>query len=117
MFRVAPPSAVQLHRCAGRVGNYRRRDFVFQVISGEGAPRYNSIVNESTLMTIFAHTQLDARWPADARLARARAMSALGCGESASRNKGVVQPLYRITEQEEPIERSGTGSMGRRRKR
>ena len=117
MFRVAPPSAVQLHRCAGRVGNYRRRDFVFPVIPGVEFPRLNIEAEPSTPMTIFAHTQLDARWPADARRARARAMSALGCGASACGYEGVVQPLYRITEQEQPIERSGTGSVGRRRKR
>jgi hypothetical protein len=67
-------------------------------------------------MTILAHMLLDASWPADARLARARAV-AFGCGESASNRTGVVQPLYRITEQEQPIEGSGTGSVGRRRKR
>jgi hypothetical protein len=67
-------------------------------------------------MTAFAHTLLDANWQPDARFARAVGM-ARGCGESQSRSEAVVQPLYRITQQETPIVGAGTGSVGRRRKR
>lgn len=113
MFRVAPSCAVHLHRCAGRVGNYRRRDFVFLVTSCEGIPRLNTVAKDSTLMTVYAHTLLDASWQPDARLARVGAMP-FGCGEAESRSKGVVR-LYRITEQQ-PLKGVGTGGVGRRRK-
>jgi hypothetical protein len=117
MFRVAPPDVVQLGRCAGRVGNYRRRDFVFVVISCEEFPRLNPVAGPSTLMTVFAHTLLDATWQPDARLARAVGM-ACGRGESPYRNEAVVvQPLAGITEQGQTREGPGTGIVGRRRKR
>ena len=67
-------------------------------------------------MTAFAHNLIDAEWQPDARLARAGGM-ALGCGESPSRNEGVVQPLYALTQQDKTIEGTGTGRLRRRRKR
>jgi hypothetical protein len=116
MFSVAPPRVVPLTPDARAASDdHRRRDFVFVLISGAGKQRLSSVAKPATLMTTFAHTQIE-KWQPDTRLARALG-SARGRGESRSRKMGVVQPLYRIAEQNQQIEGAGTGTVGRRRKR
>src|SRR5690348_3938128 len=96
--------------------DHRRRDFAFVVIPREAEPRLTSATDSSTLMTAFAHPQLDAMWQPDARRARA-CRRVVGYDESQFESARVGQPLSLISKQGTRIEGSGTGSVGRRRKR